>query len=754
MCFFSPRLDFGKETITCYIELSDSDNTNNSPDLQLLSVRFSSTPLLIPSWSSITSLDCIERVSSLRFAFLLPASSDYDFLTPFLPSPSDTSLCLRVAIASHDDFARVRSYINALPSHLLPKTHPSAARPEVSLSQTVRGCKSSVVALASASDSAEPARSSTVILPERQADSPVVVPATQETPTRSLSLPTTPVAARKRSQDALGSLHSTPQRPEKRDGVVDSMENGVEKTMENVAKDSMENVAKDSMENVTRELMANTIKESTVDTIKESMTNPTKNISTKTTKTLTTNQPVQPNDSTTQPKTTTPKRSVDPSPHTPKRRAEAATVSSQLAALSRRRPGGFLSQLAEEMAETGARRAETKRATAPRGEKQRKSSGKEAVREEKKEKAVEREGKKAESLVTKSVEKPVTQFNNPPINQSTSSQSNQSNTKPLASQLTNPLVTKQSINQSTTTKPTNPPPTTKQPTKRRPARKPIQREPEPQDFSEDESKPLITTKPRTAKRTAPAAAQVAGRKKTRLTTHTTTERKESPTDSSEAESEASVEISQLMSKLKSVLATPQVKGVPPSADTSPQSNGSESDDDLEDPSILAVQQALTSRRPTHITYSAPASAEEGEAEADPAGPAAARGDRAGRHRQTARRHGGSATDGREDRAGRERATDAESEERDAEFAEPPRNVREGVRRTDGNHSASREETKRTGKRNRSGGRLTDNRREIQTGGREDSGARNERVQEEGSDDSETQRDEEAERNPSGDADPN
>ena len=645
MCFSSPRLDFGKETITCYIELSDSDNTNNSPDLQLLSVRFSSTPLLIPSWSSITSLDCIERVSSLRFAFLLPASSDYDFLTPFLPSPSDASLCLRVAIASHDDFARVRSYIDALPSHLLPKTHPSAARPEVSLSQTVRGCKSSVVALASASDSAEPARSSTVILPERQTDSPVVVPATQETPTRSLSLPTTPVAARKRSQDALGSLHSTPQRPEKRDGVVDSMENGVEKTMENVAKDSVENVAKDSMENVTkdsmenvtRELMANTIKESTVNTIKESMTNPTKNISTKTTKTLTTNQPIQPNDSTTQPKTTTPKRSVDPSPHTLKRRAEAATVSSQLAALSRRRPGGFLSQLAEEMAETGARRAETKRATAPRGEKQRKSSGKEAVREEKKEKAVEREGKKAESLVTKSVEKPVTQFNNPPINQSTSSQSNQSNTKPLASQSTNPLVTKQSINQSTTnqsttTKPTNPPPTTKQPTKRRPARKPIQREPEPQDFSEDESKPLITTKPRTAKRTAPAAAQVAGRKKTRLTTHTTTERKESPSDSSEAESEASVEISQLMSKLKSVLATPQVKGVPPSADTSPQSNGSESDDDLEDPSILAVQQALTSRRPTHITHSAPASAEEGEAEADPAGPAAARGDRAGRHR--------------------------------------------------------------------------------------------------------------------------
>lgn len=213
--------------MTCYIELSDSES--NSPDLQLLSVRCLLVLLLTPSWSSITSLDCIERVSSLRFSFLLPSSSDYDFLTPFLPSPSDTSLCVRVAIASHDDFARVKSYIDTLPNHLFPGAHPSAARPEVSLSQTVHGCKSSVVALSSSS---EVARSSTIVLPIRQVDSPTIVPATQETPTRAVSsptqvissptraipspsLPTTPVAVRKRSQDALSSLHSTPQRPEK-----------------------------------------------------------------------------------------------------------------------------------------------------------------------------------------------------------------------------------------------------------------------------------------------------------------------------------------------------------------------------------------------------------------------------------------------------------------------------------------------------------------------------------------------------------
>ena len=681
--------------MTCYIELSDGET--NSPDLQLLSVRCPLDWLLTPSWASITSLDCIERVSSLRFSFLLPPSSDYDFLTPFLPSPSDTALCLRIAIASHDDFARVKNYIDALPTHLLPGAHPSAAHPEVSLSQTVQGCKSSVVALAAP---AEAARSSTVILPIRQVDaSPTAVPATQKTP----SLPTTPVAARKRSQDALGSLHSTPQRPEKAgetsgvgesegcevkvaSGDVKRREEKVNEVRE--ARDGQvkevgdEKVNGDETVKTMNDETVKTMNDETVRTMNDETMKPTHDTTPK------------PNDPTPKPTSRTPTK---PSPHTPKRlppsprkRKEAETVSSQLAALSRRRPGGFLSQLAEEMAETGARRAETRRAAAPRGERQRKGEKKSLGREPEREKEVElpvskpveKEAKEevkkpADKPVEKEVEKPVEKPMGKTIDKPTSQSDQQSPNQPTSQPVNNPPINPPT-NQATTTNR----PTTKQPPKRRTAKKPIQREPEPQDFSEDEGKPLIATKQRATKRASPATIQTAGRKKARLGTHTDIEQKEPSKEpskeplpeSSEAESEASVEISQLMNKLKSVLATPHIKDVTRSADTSPQSNGSESDEDLEDPSILAVQQALTSRRPTHFTRSAPPPAEEREAEADPAGAAAAGGDRAWSHRQTARRHGGSATDRRQDGTDGERATHAESAERNTGSAESPRDI--------------------------------------------------------------------------------
>lgn len=63
-------------------------------------------------------------------------------------------------------------------------------------------------------------------------------------------------------------------------------------------------------------------------------------------------------------------------------------------------------------------------------------------------------------------------------------------------------------------------------------------------------------------------------------------------ESSDWESDPQNEVNALMDKFKTILATPKIKAT--STESSPSSNGSESDDDLDDPSILAVQQAFTS----------------------------------------------------------------------------------------------------------------------------------------------------------------
>ena len=95
------RLDLGKETMSCYIEITD--DSQQSSDLQLLSIRYSFLPYMTHSWSSLTSLDLIDRVFSLRIVYTLSSSSENDFLLPFLPS-NENSLCIRIAFSNQDEF--------------------------------------------------------------------------------------------------------------------------------------------------------------------------------------------------------------------------------------------------------------------------------------------------------------------------------------------------------------------------------------------------------------------------------------------------------------------------------------------------------------------------------------------------------------------------------------------------------------------------------------------------------------------------
>ena len=109
-----------------------------------------------------------------------------------------------------------------------------------------------------------------------------------------------------------------------------------------------------------------------------------------------------------------------------------------------------------------------------------------------------------------------------------------------------------------------------------------------------------TTKSKEQKRAQPAkptsrkrstTTQIEGRKKTKVSEKPVSEVKkmevDNTTDTSDIENETHV----LVDQLKTILSTPKCK-LPDSIESSPLSNGSESDD--EEPSILALQQAITS----------------------------------------------------------------------------------------------------------------------------------------------------------------
>ena len=150
------RLDFGKETLSCYVEVPDEEQ--GATELQLLSVRFAPTPPLTASWSAFTSVELLSRVFSLRAQFLVSSASESDFLLPFLNDQQTVTLRFVTpdARALSDLETCLAQHTNDLPcsvQHVTPSAvrgQPvvvSNSRGELSLSQTVRGCKSSVVAM-------------------------------------------------------------------------------------------------------------------------------------------------------------------------------------------------------------------------------------------------------------------------------------------------------------------------------------------------------------------------------------------------------------------------------------------------------------------------------------------------------------------------------------------------------------------------------------------------------------------------------
>ena len=174
---------------------------------------------MTPSWSSLTSLDLIDRVFSIRIVFTLSSASENDFLLPFLP-PNDNSLCIRISFPNQDDFGICKKYLDSHPFTTISVKEAASAkaslsnRTELSLSQTVHGCKSSIVAMSKMKSSVigQPIEQGVIneTLPEK-----TVVPATQESEMSLGGVSQRTPEKKKSSTDVLGSLHSTPDRPEK-----------------------------------------------------------------------------------------------------------------------------------------------------------------------------------------------------------------------------------------------------------------------------------------------------------------------------------------------------------------------------------------------------------------------------------------------------------------------------------------------------------------------------------------------------------
>ena len=113
---------------------------------------------MISSWNAFTSVELLSRVFSLRTQFLVSTASESDFLLPFLSDQQTVTLRFVTpdARALSDLEACLTQHTNDLScsiQHVAPSSiqgQPvvvSNTHGELSLSQTVRGCKSSVVAM-------------------------------------------------------------------------------------------------------------------------------------------------------------------------------------------------------------------------------------------------------------------------------------------------------------------------------------------------------------------------------------------------------------------------------------------------------------------------------------------------------------------------------------------------------------------------------------------------------------------------------
>ena len=460
-------------------------------------------------WTSIHSFDYIDRAYSLRISFLIPQNMDADFLFPYL-TDRNTLLCLRFSFLP-DHYSSLSSIVNQYSSKLscsiqsikpttslaIPLPTTSSAN-TISLSQPIRGCKSSVVAMDQYTPQTKPTRSSiaTLIVPETQ-DTPV-----NPTPllsTTELLFPedihTTPPS---KPIDALSSLHSTPKRPSS------------------------------PIEEKDKELKEDALKEEVGDR---------ENVSNKKERTEKKQEKEQP---------------------------KKGKAKEQLASLSRRKGMTFLSQLlTSNQMESGYTRKWNlpKRPSLSDDEETEKKEIRKDVTDH-------NEGN--------NVNKPVSEKPNTKVTKDT-----ERNEKSSTKEIEKPATTEESSIKTTT----------------KPLTKLLETTAKP-----DQTKKQSTTitKPKEQKRTQPVKSnsrkrstttQIEGRKKTKVNEKPVSEGKKIEVDNTSDTSDIEKETHVLVDQLKTILSTPKCK-LPDSIESSPLSNGSESDD--EEPSILALQQAITS----------------------------------------------------------------------------------------------------------------------------------------------------------------
>ena len=524
------RLDFGKETLSCYVEVPDEEQ--GATELQLLSVRFAPTPPLTASWSAFTSVELLSRVFSLRAQFLVSSASESDFLLPFLNDQQTVTLRFVTpdARALSDLETCLAQHTNDLPcsvQHVTPSAvrgQPvvvSNSRGELSLSQTVRGCKSSVVAMKQEGKkeqegtlfSSTPLLEPVVVKEDEKVGDSMRKEEVNETPEVTVVNETPEVTVVKETQDP--PLDPTPLLKESKPWIcfVPITHSEAKSPLRRSA--SIDTLS--SLHSTPKKPARTTEAAKPVKPVKSGMSGKVPESEAK--------------EASAQAKSFTPVRQTEKPAEAPVPKAMTKAVATQMAGLSRRKGMSFLSQLLGEEKEA----KEVKREVKKEYRRKWQMPSKPREEEEKEEKEEEKE-KREEKETEEKQQKEETEKK-----------------KQTTPQLEEPE--KVEIEGEKVTLP-----------RKRTTRKPQQ------------------------KRTAPQA-QTAGRKKARVETPPPPiETKPAPeADSDFSSSSEDIDTTQLMDTVKSLLSTPKVRVQ--STDSTPSSNGSESED--EDPGLLAMQQMMT-----------------------------------------------------------------------------------------------------------------------------------------------------------------
>ena len=528
------RLDFGKETLSCYVEVPDEEQ--GATELQLLSVRFAPTPPLTASWSAFTSVELLSRVFSLRAQFLVSSASESDFLLPFLNDQQTVTLRFVTpdARALSDLETCLAQHTNDLPcsvQHVTPSAvrgQPvvvSNSRGELSLSQTVRGCKSSVVAMKQEGKkeqegtlfSSTPLLEPVVVKEDEKVGDSMRKEEVNETPEVTVVKETPEVTVVKETQDP--PLDPTPLLKESKPWIcfVPITHSEAKSPLRRSA--SIDTLS--SLHSTPKKPARTTEAAKPVKPVKSGMSGKVPESEAK--------------EASAQAKSFTPVRQTEKPAEAPVPKAMTKAVATQMAGLSRRKGMSFLSQLLGEEKEAKEVKREVKKEVKKEYRRKWQMPSKPREEEEKEEKEEEKE-KREEKETEEKQQKEETEKK-----------------KQTTPQLEEPE--KVEIEGEKVTLP-----------RKRTTRKPQQ------------------------KRTAPQA-QTAGRKKARVETPPPPiETKPAPeADSDFSSSSEDIDTTQLMDTVKSLLSTPKVRVQ--STDSTPSSNGSESED--EDPGLLAMQQMMT-----------------------------------------------------------------------------------------------------------------------------------------------------------------